>query len=132
MGDAAFAGFSAPGAARRTRYRMIKPMDTDSQASSFEISGRPVGGGAPTYVIAEVAQAHDGSLGTAHAFIDAAADAGADAVILQMLNPLATSPFGWPSVSRTKPGSTIGGAWSLAPNNGPGLPTMHDGPDCIS
>jgi len=34
-------------------------------------------------VIAEVAQTHDGSLGTAHAFIDAAADCGADAVKFQ-------------------------------------------------
>jgi len=34
-------------------------------------------------VIAEVAQAHDGSLGLAHAHIDAAADAGADAVKFQ-------------------------------------------------
>ncbi len=34
-------------------------------------------------IIAEVAQAHDGSLGTAHAFIDALADVGADAVKFQ-------------------------------------------------
>ncbi|MEA2558523.1 MAG: hypothetical protein QOH06_27 [Acidobacteriota bacterium] len=34
-------------------------------------------------VIGEVAQAHDGSLGTAHAFIDAIAAAGADAVKFQ-------------------------------------------------
>jgi len=34
-------------------------------------------------VIAEVGQAHDGSLGTAHAFIDAIADTGADAVKFQ-------------------------------------------------
>ncbi|MBW8048977.1 MAG: N-acetylneuraminate synthase [Cytophagales bacterium] len=34
-------------------------------------------------LIAEVAQAHDGSLGTAHAYIDAIADAGADAVKFQ-------------------------------------------------
>ncbi len=34
-------------------------------------------------VIAEVGQAHDGSLGTAHAYIDAAARAGADAVKFQ-------------------------------------------------
>ncbi len=34
-------------------------------------------------IIGEVAQAHDGSLGTAHAFVDAIADAGADAVKFQ-------------------------------------------------
>ncbi len=34
-------------------------------------------------VIAEVAQAHDGSLGTAHAYIDSIAEAGADAVKFQ-------------------------------------------------
>lgn len=34
-------------------------------------------------IVAEIAQAHDGSLGMAHAFIDAIADAGADGVKLQ-------------------------------------------------
>lgn len=34
-------------------------------------------------IIGEVGQAHDGSLGTAHAYIDAIADAGADAVKFQ-------------------------------------------------
>jgi N-acetylneuraminate synthase len=34
-------------------------------------------------IVAEVAQAHDGSLGTAHAYIDAIASAGADAVKFQ-------------------------------------------------
>ncbi len=34
-------------------------------------------------IVGEVAQAHDGSLGLAHAFIDAIADAGADAVKFQ-------------------------------------------------
>lgn len=35
-------------------------------------------------IIGEVAQAHDGRLGTAHAFIDAIASAGADAVKFQI------------------------------------------------
>src|ERR1700741_3535756 len=34
-------------------------------------------------IIGEVAQSHDGSLGMAHAFIDAIADAGADAIKFQ-------------------------------------------------
>src|SRR3954467_8034974 len=42
----------------------------------FDWSERPL-------VVGEVAQAHDGSLGLAHAFIDAIADAGADAVKFQ-------------------------------------------------
>ncbi len=51
--------------------------------SKFKINDKPVGGGAPTFLIAEIAQAHDGSLGLAHAFIDAAAEAKADAVKFQ-------------------------------------------------
>ena len=49
----------------------------------FRIGGRDVGEGAPCFLIAEVALAHDGSLGMAHAYVDAAADAGADAVKFQ-------------------------------------------------
>jgi N-acetylneuraminate synthase len=41
------------------------------------------GAGSGCIVVGEVAQAHDGSLGTAHAFIDAIAAAGADAVKFQ-------------------------------------------------
>lgn len=37
----------------------------------------------PSLILAEIAQAHDGSLGMAHAFVDAVADAGADAVKFQ-------------------------------------------------
>lgn len=51
--------------------------------SSFFIGDRIVGEGAPCFIIAEVGLAHDGSLGAAHAFIDAAADAGADAIKFQ-------------------------------------------------
>jgi len=51
--------------------------------SSFKVQGKKVGLGFPCLIIAEVAQAHDGSLGMAHSFIDAIADSGADAVKFQ-------------------------------------------------
>ena len=47
------------------------------------IGEKIVGDGHPMFLIAEVAQAHDGSLGMAHAYIDAAAEAGADAIKFQ-------------------------------------------------
>ena len=51
------------------------------------VNERPANGEGPKSmrctVIAEIGQAHDGSLGTAHAYIDAAANAGADAVKFQ-------------------------------------------------
>lgn len=49
----------------------------------FVIEGTPVGGERPPYVIAEIAQTHDGSLGTALAFIDLAKECGADAIKFQ-------------------------------------------------
>jgi N-acetylneuraminate synthase len=41
------------------------------------------GSALPCLVIAEIAQAHDGSLGIAHSYIDAVANAGADAIKFQ-------------------------------------------------
>lgn len=49
----------------------------------MRIGTREIGAGHPCLIVAEVAQAHDGSLGNAHAFIDAVAEAGADAVKFQ-------------------------------------------------
>jgi N-acetylneuraminate synthase len=51
--------------------------------SVFQIASRSVGVGQPCLIIAEVGQAHDGSLGTAHAYVDAAAKAGVDAIKFQ-------------------------------------------------
>ena len=62
----------------------------------FKLASREVGGGAPCLVVAEVAQAHDGSLGAAHAFIDAAADAAADAIKFQTHIAAAESTPGEP------------------------------------
>jgi N-acetylneuraminate synthase len=47
------------------------------------IGQQEVGPGHPCFVIAEIGQAHDGSLGTAHAYIDAVADTGVSAVKFQ-------------------------------------------------
>lgn len=49
----------------------------------FRVGKRLVGDAHPCLIVGEVAQAHEGSLGMAHAFIDAIADAGADAVKFQ-------------------------------------------------
>jgi N,N'-diacetyllegionaminate synthase len=54
-----------------------------SRHPSFKIGECSVGADNPCFIIAEVAQAHDGSLGTAHAFIDAIAKTGANAVKFQ-------------------------------------------------
>lgn len=63
---------------------------------SLELSGRLLGPGNPPFVIAEVAQAHDGSLGAAHAYIDLAARAGADAIKFQTHIAAAESTPGEP------------------------------------
>src|ERR1043166_1485927 len=49
----------------------------------LQISGHTVGQGYPCFVIAEIGQNHDGSLGMAHAYIDAVARTGAHAVKFQ-------------------------------------------------
>lgn len=49
----------------------------------FRIGNRLIGGAAPVFIITEIAQAHEGSLGTAHAYIDAVAKTGVDAIKFQ-------------------------------------------------
>lgn len=49
----------------------------------FLIGKKEVGQCKPCFIIADVAQAHDGSLGAAHAYIDAAAKCGIDAIKFQ-------------------------------------------------
>jgi len=47
------------------------------------IRERHIGSGHPSFIIAEIGQSHDGSLGIAHSYIDAVAKAGADAIKFQ-------------------------------------------------
>ena len=65
-------------------------------SQKFKIGEKSVGPGQPCLIVAEVAQAHDGSLGAAHAFIDAIADSGADAVKFQTHIAAAESTLGEP------------------------------------
>ena len=51
--------------------------------NSISLCNKRIGANYPCFIIAEVAQAHEGSLGLAHSFIDAAADSGADAIKFQ-------------------------------------------------
>ncbi|HMQ31534.1 MAG TPA: N-acetylneuraminate synthase [Chloroflexaceae bacterium] len=49
----------------------------------FELAGRAVGAGAPCFIIAEAGVNHNGELALARKLVEAAADAGADAVKFQ-------------------------------------------------
>lgn len=51
--------------------------------ATIAIADRTVGAGARPFIVAEIAQTHDGSLGLAQAFIDAVAQTGADAIKFQ-------------------------------------------------
>ena len=52
-------------------------------ANLVSLDGHEIRQGGRPFLIAEVAQAHDGSLGFAHAFVDLAAEAGMDAIKFQ-------------------------------------------------
>ena len=56
---------------------------TSNDFSRFKIEGTEVGAFRAPYVIAEIAQTHEGSLGNAMAFIEVAKECGADAVKFQ-------------------------------------------------
>ena len=51
--------------------------------NNISVSNQMIGPGEPCFLIAEVGQAHDGSLGIAHSYIDAIADTGFNAIKFQ-------------------------------------------------
>ena len=55
--------------------------------TQITIAGRPIGPGHPPFVIAELSANHNGDLGQALRIIDAAQEAGADAVKIQTYRP---------------------------------------------
>ena len=56
---------------------------SDAEVGLVKIGSRAIGAGLPCFIIAEMGLGHDGSFGAAHAFIDAVARVGADAVKFQ-------------------------------------------------
>ncbi len=50
---------------------------------TISIQGKMIGEEHPCFLIAEIGQAHDGSLGIAHSYIDAVAESGVDAIKFQ-------------------------------------------------
>lgn len=51
--------------------------------NKIKIGDKDIGFEEPCFIIAEIAQSHDGSLGLAHSYIDVVAEAGADAIKFQ-------------------------------------------------
>ncbi len=93
--------FLVPGLSRGVVIPRARSVDVDTEADLFlagalaattspralAIAGRPVGPGAPCFVIGEAGVNHNGDLGLAHRLIDAAADARVDAVKFQTFDP---------------------------------------------
>ena len=88
----------------------------------FKFGKKYIGDARKAFLIAEVAQAHDGSLGYAHSFIDAASEAGVDAVKFQahfaQYESTLDELLGLISHTRITLVTTTGNEWNLRRNNG--------------
>lgn len=76
-------------------------------SNPIPIGGRPVGAGAPVYIIAEIGINHNGDLALAKRLIDTAAVAGCDAVKFQKRTPALCVPPEQQSLLRETPWGLI-------------------------
>lgn len=77
----------------------------DQQQLTRTLGDRPVGPGHPVYVTGEIGINHNGDLDKALALVDAAADAGCDAVKFQKRTPEICTPATSGTSSATPPGA---------------------------
>ncbi|MEQ8786846.1 MAG: N-acetylneuraminate synthase family protein [Pirellulaceae bacterium] len=75
--------------------------------AAVEIGGRPLGPGHPTYIVGEIGINHNGDLDIARKLIDAAAQAGCDAVKFQKRTPELCVPPEQRDIRRETPWGTI-------------------------
>lgn len=66
---------------------LARAVAAGDEPAAIEIGGRPIGGGAPCFIIAEAGVNHNGDLSLAHQLVDVAADSGADAIKFQTFDP---------------------------------------------
>lgn len=74
---------------------------------TVKIGTRTIGGGRPTYVIAEIGLNHNGDVDIAKRLIDVAAEAGADAVKFQKRTPELATPEHMRDIPRETPWGTM-------------------------
>src|SRR6267143_1615186 len=94
--------FVVPGCTRTVTMPPERSVDIDTSADMalaaailaqgdtpvVHVGGHQIGGGARCFIIAEAGVNHNGDVSLAHRLVDAAADAGADAVKFQTANPV--------------------------------------------
>lgn len=94
----------APGTPRTSPHRRTPPAMTSTPDPRLRTFGsRTAGPGRPVYVVGEIGINHNGDLGNAFALIDAAAEAGCDAVKFQKRTPEICTPRDQWDIERDTP-----------------------------